>query len=162
MGMKGPFYQFHPQFGGRFKFVQHQPRHPVYDSDFINNQYSKHELEENDIVICSYYKTGTHWLKKILLEIVKHHPLTKNVDRFQSINISAAAIPTLDTMPISDPVDEYPRFSHTHAHYSDFATIQSVHTRAKLFYITRNPKDVAVSMHHFNRDLPVTGYTGDY
>ena len=159
--MKGPFYHFHPQCGGRFKFVQHQPRHPLYDTDFVNHQYAQHKLEANDIVICSYYKTGTHWLKKIVLEIVKHHPYTKDVPRFQSINISAAGIPNLDTLPMSDPVDDFPRIAHTHAHYSDFQRISFIDPKSKLFYIARNPKDVAVSMHYMNVDLPVTAYDGD-
>ena len=64
-------------------------------------------------------------------------------------------------MPITDPVDEYPRIYHSHQHYSDFARVKSIEDRAKLIYITRNPKDVAVSMHSMNQQVPLTDYSGD-
>lgn len=33
---------------------------------------------------------------------------------------------------------------------------------AKVIYVARNPKDVAVSYYHFHKTLPVFQYTGDF
>ena len=160
---KGPFYQFHPKSGNRFSIIQGKPRFPVYDKDHLNNTLPQLVIEENDIVICSYYKTGTHWLKKILLEIMRHHEYTKNVERFQSIDLSNRMMANIDSGKANvEFVDEYPRIYHGHAHSDDFSRIQAVHNNAKLIYITRNPKDVAISMHSMLLNLPIVHYDGDY
>ena len=138
-----------------------KPRFPIYDTEYMKNTLSQHTIESNDIVICSFLKTGTHWMKKILLEIMKHHAYTKHLERFQTLDLGHFNFTNIDTTLPHHPVDEYPRVYHTHLHYQDLNRVKHIDDNAKLICLARNPKDVAVSLHSMITHLPVCGYNGD-
>lgn len=53
------------------------------------------------------------------------------------------------------------RFIKTHLPFS-LMPPSAMETRAKIIYVARHPKDVAVSWYHFNRLFKPCGFVGDF
>lgn len=108
---------------------------------------------DDDIVLCSSPKTGTTWLKTILL-CIKHHG-TESSDIVEHVEAHGAA-PCIETklegtgLISEDEIKRLarPRFYQTHMPLRNVP--QSIRQqRCKLIYITRNPKDMLVSAYKF-------------
>ncbi|KAK4426273.1 Cytosolic sulfotransferase 5 [Sesamum alatum] len=116
-----------------------------------------------DVILASFPKTGTTWLKAILHSIIHHsrqhenHPLT--------LNHPQDLVPSLETNlyvengPELDGGNENPEFLAvedlqearilaTHIPYQILGDILNS-TDCKVVYVTRNPKDTVVSLWHF-------------
>ncbi|XP_064104698.1 sulfotransferase 1B1-like isoform X1 [Macrobrachium nipponense] len=115
------------------------------------------QFRPDDIIVASYPKTGTTWIQEIV------YMLTHNFKR------SDASSEVLETR---FPYLEYPypgiksvaskagrRFIKTHLPYSLLPpSFES--SNAKLVYITRNPRDTAISYFHFMRLLTPCSFQG--
>ena len=166
---------FHPKYGGKFGIYGSSPIIPIFNMNNIWFDHIKkvHYVDKNDIIVASNQKNGTHWLKRILLEIMKHSSSTKNVERYNTINLTAE-MPCIEATDvfftpdwtqdngkgyenwINITNDGYPRIYHTHFHYENFAEF-NINPAAKIISLCRNPKDVAISLYLMNQEITLGG-----
>ena len=108
-----------------------------------NTKLTELEYKDGDIIISSYPKTGTHWLRDSLSMLLNGN----------------TAISWSSTMLDFAPLDGYKsqvsrRIAHTHLH-PDYLS-DSHKKNAKFIITVRNPKDVAVSMwYHFRKSVNI-------
>ncbi|XP_058185581.1 cytosolic sulfotransferase 5-like [Rhododendron vialii] len=112
----------------------------------------------NDVILASFPKTGTTWLKSLLYSIVNHSSidqLTRNhphelVPQLELLVygphvVSPHPFPSLDTSSSN-------RIFSTHLPYQIFGkTVNS--SDCRVVYVARNPKDTLVSSWHFYNSM---------
>ncbi|XP_019166832.1 PREDICTED: flavonol 3-sulfotransferase-like isoform X2 [Ipomoea nil] len=119
----------------------------------------------NDVLLASYPKSGTTWLKALVFTIVNrpkypyngiNHPLlTSNPHHLvPHLEMYATENPT-NPRPITEPPlfhthISYQSFPHQHIHSSSSSSSSS---SCRIVYVFRDPKDVLVSLWHFTRKL---------
>ncbi|XP_057792543.1 cytosolic sulfotransferase 17-like [Salvia miltiorrhiza] len=104
----------------------------------------------SDIILASYPKTGTTWLKSLVFSII--HRCSKHR---LSTNHPHELIPTLEvqvyatqTIPCINTDHQSSRIFSTHIPYQLLSeTLDS--SECRVVYVTRNPKDTLVSTWHF-------------
>lgn len=108
-----------------------------------------------DIVMVSFPKTGTTWLKAILYSIVhgssKHRLATTHIHQLvpfleQDVYGRPGESPTPNIFCNID--NDLPRIFNTHIPYQLLAKALDP-LQCRVVYVTRNPKDTLVSMWHF-------------
>ncbi|EEF36445.1 cytosolic sulfotransferase 5 [Ricinus communis] len=117
---------------------------------------SRFEARDEDVILASSMKTGTTWLKAIIPCIINStlgNGYDYDYDPFVE-NHPNALIPSLEVqLYCQDPIPDLsgmpsPRLFRTHIAYPLLS--ESIKNSAcKIVYITRNPKDVFVSLWHF-------------
>ncbi|XP_019167053.1 PREDICTED: flavonol sulfotransferase-like [Ipomoea nil] len=110
----------------------------------------------NDVLLASYPKAGTTWLKALLFSIVNRakyngimHPLlTSNPHEL---------VPWLETYASTNPTNPRPPDSFlfsTHLAYPSLPEqIRSSSSSCRIVYVFRDPKDVFVSFRHYHNKL---------
>ncbi|KAK0593143.1 hypothetical protein LWI29_031759 [Acer saccharum] len=121
---------------------------------------SHFEARSNDVILASFPKTGTTWLKALCSCILQEHD--HDHDDQLSLKNPHALVRTLEYDLFKDDVTlpdidlstmPSPRLFHTHMAYSHLPDSVLKNPDCKIVYITRNPKDVFVSnWHFFNSD----------
>eukprot|EP01084_Bolivina_argentea_P057037 104287_1 len=168
----GPVYRFDPKFGGLHNVIKGRTYPPYYSAEWMEYMNENHKMTSNDIVVCSFWKSGTHWIKKILLELMRHNKRIKDHNRFKSINL-VSEMPNMEFYGslwgmdgysdwINSTNDGYPRITHYHGSSDCFERIKHINNDATFIYIVRNPKDVCTSMHAFCKHMPDHEYSGDF
>ncbi|XP_060959738.1 cytosolic sulfotransferase 5-like [Cannabis sativa] len=132
---------------------------------FQKNFKAKYE----DIIMASFPKSGTTWLKSLLFSILNRHKYYYNNNNHNNDNenpllttISHHLVPAfefqfysnypenvhdLDTMPS-------PRLVSTHIPYASLPDSINKFSKSRIIYISRNPLDVIVSFWHFANGHP--------
>ena len=162
-----PLHKFNDKYGGIYNLYENIPQMPMMSAELIDNSRNTLELTSNDIVICNYFKAGTHFMKKILLELLRSNPLNT---KYSSIDLGLN-IPNIEGVPGIIGINEWnewfnktndglPRILSTHLPPNLFP-VKSLDKNTKLIFITRNPKDVALSMHFMINFIPDLEYKGD-
>ncbi|XP_019190097.1 PREDICTED: cytosolic sulfotransferase 8-like [Ipomoea nil] len=107
-----------------------------------------------DIILSSFPKTGTTWLKSLLYSITNRssiHSLVQNNPHelipFLEIHVYGESKPTGLGIPADTNLDS-PRIFSTHIPYQLLGTTLES-SGCRVVYVTRNPKDTLVSMWHF-------------
>ncbi|KAK2634558.1 hypothetical protein Ddye_029350 [Dipteronia dyeriana] len=117
---------------------------------------SHFEARSDDVILASFPKTGTTWLKALCHCILQEHD--HDLDDQLSLRNPHALVRTLEidlfkddvTLPDIDlSIMPSPRLFHTHMAYSQLKDSVLKNLDCKIVYITRNPKDVFVSSWHF-------------
>ncbi|GIY12021.1 sulfotransferase 1C4 [Caerostris darwini] len=114
-------------------------------------------FKEDDILVVSFPKTGTTWLQEIIYCIMNgiDESLSKSLeDRFPYLEFIYPGLASIEKM-------EGQRLIKTHLPYS-LLPEDVLKSNVKMFYILRNPKDVAVSYYHFVRMMTAADYSGDF
>ncbi|XP_046965022.1 luciferin sulfotransferase-like [Vanessa cardui] len=166
--------------GPKGYFLQHGFRKEAF------NIYSM-DIRPTDVFVISYPRSGTTWTQELVwmvandldYEKAKTIPL---IERFPYLECSINFFPKMikqirdkycDTERklkcleyISQPVTEQlaastlPRFVKTHLPLSLLPP--SLLDTAKVIYVARDPRDVAVSYFHLNSTMSIRGYIGDF
>ncbi|XP_042006033.1 cytosolic sulfotransferase 5-like [Salvia splendens] len=106
----------------------------------------------NDVILVTFPKSGTTWLKSILYSILNRSSRHKlavehphDLVPFLEAQVFAEAD---EPLALAAPSDDRPRLFATHLPYQLLTkTLDS--SECKVIYLTRNPKDVLVSLWHF-------------
>ncbi|XP_047949281.1 cytosolic sulfotransferase 5-like [Salvia hispanica] len=106
-----------------------------------------------DIILASFPKTGTTWLKALLYSIT--HRSSPQDDAVLTLNHPQELIPSLETnlyvrkqAPLNDDAAKQGRILATHAPHQILQHLLNS-CDCKIVYVTRNPKDTLVSLWHF-------------
>ncbi|KAF4380447.1 hypothetical protein F8388_024740 [Cannabis sativa] len=131
---------------------------PTDDLPSVVSFQKQFKAKDEDIILASFPKTGTTWLKSLLFSILnrnKHHImdndqhplLTTNPHHLVSSlehNIYAHHKP-YDLATMSSP-----RLISTHIPYASLNNSIKYDSKSRIVYITRNPLDAIVSTWHFS------------
>lgn len=112
-------------------------------------------IREDDILLCSYPKSGCHWVYEILHMMVnKHLHLTCSGKEFEG-GIDVMPDILLDSLPS-------PRVLNSHLCYHELPIGIKEH-KTKIILLVRNPKDTVVSFYnHHISGKEVYGYEGNF
>jgi hypothetical protein len=128
------------------------------------------DTTEQDILICTHQKVGTHLTKKYIVEILRaagaidaHHPAGRG-------DIGKGAVPWPEVMASQHGTDAFeeflkqtegqPRILYTHAN-ADELPVRHLHPKTKVVMTYRDPKGAAVSQFHFYQKHPSLGVSPD-
>ncbi|XP_062114755.1 cytosolic sulfotransferase 14-like [Humulus lupulus] len=125
------------------------------------------KAKDKDIILTSFPKSGTTWLKSLLFSILNrnqqsydHHPLlTTNPHHL---------VPTLEfTIYANHKIHDLstmrsPRLLATHIPYASLPDSIKHCPESKIVYVSRNPLDVIVSMWYFGKDHPDRNLQSNY
>ncbi|XP_033111040.1 sulfotransferase 1A1-like [Anneissia japonica] len=119
------------------------------------------EVRDDDIWLCTYPKSGTHWLMQIIQLLRFDGDFEKVLERgFKDSQLLEWFFPTPITTPYGTTSYGYkyyeqlpsPRLIVTHLPLK-FLPRQVFEKRAKVLYVIRNPKDTAVSAYYFMKPM---------
>eukprot|EP01084_Bolivina_argentea_P030563 56610_1 len=172
-----PLYDFHLTLGGKYGVYNGIVQQPTASNEMTDYLRAHFKTTENDIITASVWKAGSTFLKKILLSIIQSSQSIKQElksapdnHRLKSMNLSID-IPVIEFIASQldysgwekyeqQTNDGLPRLMHTHNHFK-YIPFANIHKDSKVIYITRNPKDTAVSYHHFYSNIPDFKYLGN-
>ncbi|XP_053112700.1 sulfotransferase 1C2-like [Hemicordylus capensis] len=100
------------------------------------------EAREDDILLASYPKSGTHWLAEIIMHLYAPSVALTSPIEFGDLS----KLDQLDRLSCK-------RIIPTHLD-SNMLPPTFKNKQCKAIYIIRNPKDIAVSMYHYYRENP--------
>ncbi|XP_054425838.1 amine sulfotransferase-like [Pteronotus mesoamericanus] len=116
----------------------------INDIDFIENM-EDFEIQDDDVFIITYPKSGTIWTQQILSLIYfeEHRNSTENVKTIDRIPFFEYIRPKMDFVKRPSP-----RLFASHLPY--YLVPKGLKSKkAKIIYVYRNPKDVLISYFHF-------------
>ncbi|XP_059171149.1 sulfotransferase 1C4-like [Physella acuta] len=113
------------------------------------------EIRPDDVMICSYPKTGLHWQQEIV-NMLMHKSDTLSSESENNICF-------LDVRPIHIFANiESPRLIVTHVPFR-YLPKQALEKKIKIIYLDRNPKDVLVSYYnHVHEQVYPMHYSGTF
>lgn len=106
--------------------------------------------QPNDIILCSYPRTGTTWLKSLSFAIMNRNNADSSINPLHSV-MPHECVPFLEVDLFQQKsIKYYPKVPlvATHLPYSSLPK-SVIDSTCKLVYICRDPKDVFVSLWHF-------------
>ncbi|XP_067648867.1 sulfotransferase 1A1-like [Haliotis asinina] len=108
-------------------------------------------IRDDDILMCTFPKSGTHWVFEIARELLSGKIIDDDVTKFQAF---------MERMSDEKFADlPSPRILNTHLlmkHLPDHVRKKKI----KVIIVLRNPKDVAVSLYNFLKTIPFVKYKG--
>ncbi|XP_076453019.1 sulfotransferase 1B1-like [Babylonia areolata] len=109
-------------------------------------------FRDDDILIAAYPKSGTHWLFEVIRMLMEGKTDLPVVEKGEfMIEVDMTDIPSKPS----------PRILNSHVLYDQLPNLRS--SRCKVVYVTRNPRDVAVSFYNHTRKLKeYYAYDGDW
>ncbi|XP_066494710.1 sulfotransferase 2B1-like [Tiliqua scincoides] len=121
------------------------PATDIYTVEHLTYIEDEFQLMDDDVVNVTYPKSGTHWMAEILSLIHQDGDPTwvRNV-------LLSERVPWIENIETKDILLNYtpPRFLSTHLPLQLFPK-SFHHSKAKVIYTVRNPKDVLVSFYYF-------------
>ncbi|XP_076443172.1 sulfotransferase 1B1-like [Babylonia areolata] len=101
-------------------------------------------IRHDDVILCAYPKSGTHWLWEVSTMLLAGKAETVPYNKSQQMMENCSA----------DDLARFPspRVLNTHVHYDDLPR-DALALGTRLILVARNPKDVAVSMYNHHVGL---------
>ncbi|KAL3511010.1 hypothetical protein ACH5RR_030411 [Cinchona calisaya] len=140
--------------------------HPAWKFNLVLDCQKNFQAKDSDVLVASYPKCGTTWLKSLMFATVNRHrfpPLGKNHPLLAKNSHELVPFLEFDGDPnnrIGDIVSPH-RLISTHLPYVSLPK-SALDSGCKIVYICRNPKDTFISLwHHMDKiKLPDTGING--
>jgi hypothetical protein len=132
---------------------------PTYDKfAFIENL----AMRDDDVLVCTFCKTGTGWLQYIAWLIVNVDTDSRNSDACdqnieQRVPFLECLFPGVDVSQMASPR----RVLKTHVPY-DLLPQEARRGKGKILYLVRNAKDVCVSFDYFIRLQRISKFKGTF
>ena len=131
--------------------------------DYLRSNY---ETQSNDVFITSFPRSGTHFLMKICLEIMRNCHLNINELPPEYKNADYRYIPQIEPMVgkydgikiFNQFINRYNkkyktlRFNFSHCPYYLFPA-KNINKKTKIIHIVRNPKDTLSSIYNMHIDI---------
>ncbi|XP_051846394.1 sulfotransferase 2A1-like [Antechinus flavipes] len=137
----------------KFLFFKGIPLLPqFYDVEHIQRMQDEFEFQDEDVIIVTYPKSGTHWMIHILSLIYSKGDPTwvKSVPYWKRC-------PWIEIKPIMEVVknkgNSHLFTSHLPVHLFPKSYFTS---KAKILYVARDPRDILVSLYHFKNHIPLS------
>uniref|UniRef100_A0A3P8Y9N9 Sulfotransferase n=1 Tax=Esox lucius TaxID=8010 RepID=A0A3P8Y9N9_ESOLU len=127
----------------------------VHDSEHIDSL-KTFEVREDDILVVTYPKSGTTWMQYIISLMFHESEMT------QGDEVTMKHVPWLE---VKYPKIDFGRMSSPRTFVSHLPTLMvpdGFKRKGKVMYISRNPKDVAVSFYHFHNVFKHLENKGDF
>ncbi len=117
-------------------------------NDIYKPAFGSYQPDENDVLVCTYTKSGTNWMLQIIYQIV--HQGAGSFHHIYDVVPWPDSLP-LVTIPLEDKVPSPTGKRVIKTHLAEAAVPYS--QEARYIYIIRDPKDVFVSSYHFAKDV---------
>jgi len=128
------------------------------------------DTTENDILICTHQKVGTHLTKKFIVEILREAGALEEGHPASRGDIGKGAVPWPEVTASQEGVEAFRQFLdrtegqrrifYTHANIDELP-VRTLHPNTKLVMTYRDPKGAAVSQYHFYKKHPTLGVSPD-
>jgi hypothetical protein len=123
------------------------------------------KLYPDDVWIVSYPKCGTTWMQQIV-RLIRNNGVHEDKTIVEAVpwpEASIGVLKTTDTFCATADIEDLlrPRTFKSHFPYNHFPPGRPNTTPCKYIYVTRNPKDAAVSLYCMFSQAYVTGMTWD-
>lgn len=117
------------------------------------------DVQKDDIVVTSFPKTGTTWIQEIVYHVLHVDDIEKPSQKCIDERFPYMEMP--DNAEVFKSIRELtkPRLLKSHLPFS-LLPLGKCNKGYKIIYISRNPKDTAVSMYHFYRAIYSFGFQG--
>lgn len=114
----------------------------------------KFTCRDDDVIICSFPKTGTNWLSEIVNMILKRK--AERIPRSKT-----TAMLEFNFEKDLQKMEDSPRALNTHLHYKYLPKDLQL-KKLKTILIHRNPKDTLVSYYNFHQGIDLYEYDGKW
>ncbi|XP_052766499.1 sulfotransferase 1B1-like [Mya arenaria] len=112
------------------------------------------QMKENDVILCTPPKCGTHWVQEIMTMLLKGKPeMVETVDKGGTM-MEASSIDRMNELPS-------PRILNSHLKWQLLPKYIS-ENKNKVVVVLRNPKDVAVSFYYHMKGMNNYDYDGKF
>ncbi|XP_071093491.1 sulfotransferase 1B1-like [Haliotis cracherodii] len=119
-------------------------RYPIVDPEIVKDM-SQLKVEDDDILLLAYPKSGTHWTWEITSMLLQGKAET--IPHWKSkVMVELQPQEVIDAFPAS------PRVLNTHVRYNQLP-LQAREKKCRMIYVLRNPKDVAVSFYNHHKSF---------
>uniref|UniRef100_A0A8C1L9R4 Sulfotransferase n=1 Tax=Cyprinus carpio TaxID=7962 RepID=A0A8C1L9R4_CYPCA len=113
----------------------------------VVDQIQNFEIQDSDVFVITYPKSGTIWLQQILSLIEVKGDVTATINQLNSERVPWIELLDSRKQFVSAPS---PRICVSHLPYK-FMPVGLKQKKGKVIYVARNPKDVLVSYYHFHK-----------
>jgi len=130
---------------------------PPFNPKVLNWAYDNWNTRPNDVVVATFPKTGTTWVREICRQL-KNLGKSEQQDKISKLmfdpNYAYFEGSSEFTRKLQDkvPVDGRVFGTHVHAALVNMETLKA--SGAKVIYVMRNPKDTVISYEKFMHNLP--------
>ncbi|XP_069107467.1 sulfotransferase 4A1-like [Argopecten irradians] len=108
------------------------------------------DVKEEDVLVCVFPKSGTHWLYNTVMML-------------RSGTLDYHGTPTMMELQDFNLIEEMPSPRTFGSHLRcRFLPEQMKNGKGKVITITRNPKDIVVSLYHMLKNMGDIGYQGTF
>ncbi|XP_070538208.1 sulfotransferase 6B1-like [Ptychodera flava] len=139
----------------------------ICNRNTIDTVYKNFEIRDDDTFVISYYKSGTAWVNEMVKAIIH----VNDLEYLEFIEFKEK-MAVLEFGPVEGPdlveeglfypksfIEDFindapsPRVVATHMQ-PDYVPIQFFQKKPKTIFVSRNPKDVLVSLYHWHSATP--------
>ncbi|CAC5371699.1 SULT1 [Mytilus coruscus] len=112
------------------------------------------QSRDTDIMICTYPKSGTHWINEV------SNMLLRNKTKLDSVNKVMTIIEFIPDLTVLDELQS-PRLLSTHFLFR-YLPRKHIENGCKIIHMIRNPKDVCVSFYHHYKKQATIDFRGSW
>ncbi|XP_067664994.1 sulfotransferase 1A2-like [Haliotis asinina] len=126
---------------------------PVFPDGVTINDVRSVKLRDDDVMLCTYPKSGTHWVFEITRELLAGEVTNDGVTMVQGFMEYESEEKYANL--------QSPRLLSSHLLMKHLPE-DVLKKRVKVITVLRNPKDVAVSFYNFSKTFPDAKYNGKW